>query len=438
MSPPARRAVLIVLALVVLAGGHLRLQSAIHTVVEAPLRSDAGQYFRYAGNLLAHGVYSRAPVAATPPAPDAVRSPGYPVFLLPFLATEAREGTVLLRIHVAQAVLGMLSIALAFLAARAVCGTGPALAVAALVALSPHLVVAGSYVLSETLFAFLLVAALALAGRYAAAPGPGLALAAGLLIGAAALTRPWLQYFVPVVLLWAWLAPARPLRAAHAALLAAGFLVAFAPWVARNVATLGTTSDPHLTINGLHHGMYPDFTYAGDPRTRGYAYRFDPASEAVSRSVGTTLAAIADRFATSPAEHLRWYLLDKPVTLFGWSTIQGAGDVFVYRPLASPYFSDPPFRASRAVMKALHVPLMVLAAAGAVLAWLPGTRARHGEAAAFAARFCALLYLYFVAVHIVTAPYPRYAIPVRPLSFLLAVFALVWSWHAVRRSRAAT
>jgi hypothetical protein len=41
---------------------------------------------------------------------------------------------------------------------------------------------------------------------------------------------------------------------------------------------------------------------------------------------------------------------------------------------------------------------------------------------------------YFVAVHVVTAPFPRYAIPMRPVCYLLAVYAAV-SLFALARGR---
>lgn len=432
MSTSRRTAVFALLACVILAGGHLRLQSAIHTVIEAPLRADAGHYFRYAQNLVTHGIYSLGPVGSDPPAPDAVRSPGYPLFLAPFVRSDAREATVLLRIHLVQALLGTLAIGLAFLAARGPCGDWGALAVATLVAASPHLVVMNSYVLSEALFAFLLAASVALAAHLGAGNRNALAMAAGVFIGLAALTRPWLQYFVPVLWLWAWLGRPPPLNASRTLLLTLGFLLVFGPWVGRNLATLGAASDPRLTINGLHHGMYPDFTYAGDPATFGYPYRFDPESERISASVGATLTAIAGRFAEAPATHLRWYLLGKPLTLFSWSTIQGAGDVFVYTPAASPYFGEGAFRLSHRAMKALHAPLMALAAAGALFAWLPLARRCTTPPALFTIRFAAVLYGYFVAVHLVTAPFPRYAVPMRPIGYLLAIFTLAIVWRAWR------
>src|SRR5690606_17755973 len=46
------------------------------------IAGDINDYVRYAWNLGQHGVYSSAPFSDAPPAPDAFRPPGYPLFLL--------------------------------------------------------------------------------------------------------------------------------------------------------------------------------------------------------------------------------------------------------------------------------------------------------------------------------------------------------------------
>ena len=67
------------------------------TIVVSPLRTDAGEYFSYAYNLRHYKTYSldktwaRAPTNRAP-APDSIRPPGYPVFLL--LAGEPRPTAI--------------------------------------------------------------------------------------------------------------------------------------------------------------------------------------------------------------------------------------------------------------------------------------------------------------------------------------------------------
>jgi hypothetical protein len=80
------------LIIIVIIGAVLRLQSVLHTrIIRHVIRfADTRDYMLYAYNLTNFGVYSRsdaglmssvAGAGAPHPAPDAVRSPGYPLFL---------------------------------------------------------------------------------------------------------------------------------------------------------------------------------------------------------------------------------------------------------------------------------------------------------------------------------------------------------------------
>jgi len=72
-------------------------------------------------------------------------------------------------------------------------------------------------------------------------------------------------------------------------------------------------------------------------------------------------------------------------------------------------------------MKLLHWSLVILALTAAVLAWLPGFGKQLSGTALFTTRLLSLLILYFIALHIVAAPYPRYSIPLRPVIYGLAM-----------------
>ena len=80
---------LMVLLCILILGFTLRIGSAERTVVMNPLRADAGQYFMYAYNLRYKHIYSlqvgNIKDLNSLVLPDSVRSPGYPLFLTPFL-----------------------------------------------------------------------------------------------------------------------------------------------------------------------------------------------------------------------------------------------------------------------------------------------------------------------------------------------------------------
>ena len=73
-------------------------------------------------------------------------------------------------------------------------------------------------------------------------------------------------------------------------------------------------------------------------------------------------------------------------------------------------------------MHALHWPMVILAFFGSVMAWLPLSRIGLKDSTVFPARVASLLLIYYTALHVVGAPFPRYSIPLRPFLFGLALF----------------
>jgi 4-amino-4-deoxy-L-arabinose transferase-like glycosyltransferase len=441
-APRGRRASLILLAAIILLGLDLRLTATTSTQVGIPLRADAADYFMYAYNLRFHGVYSRdkggynAP-EARPPA-DAARYPGYPLFLTLFVDRTLGPLT-LLNITLAQALLGTLLIVLAYRLGRAFLPDWAALGVALLTAISPHLINASVYVLTETWFAFLLTAsllAMIVAMGSQARRWPWLA--AGLLLGAAALTRPGIQYFPLFLVPLLWLSLDGSRRLAAVLLLLVGVAVVLGPWLMRNEMVLDESSDPGLKNAFLHHGMYPDFMYGNDLRTYGFPYRFDPRSSEISRSVGSALTEIKRRFEDEPARYLSWYLLGKPAMLWSWNIVQGAGDAFVYPVTETPYVGNRLFQVTHAAMGWTRRPLVVLAALGTLLAWIPALSRRRSATGRFGLQLCSLLLLYYTAIHMIGAPFPRYSIPVLPLLYAMALFAIIQIFRMGRPAAAET
>ena len=196
-------------------------------------------------------------------------APGYPAFLVPFVEFPP-TGFMLWRINLAQALLGSITVLLALSIFRRIMAEGWALGAGFLTAISPHLISASTYLLTETLFTFLMMLSLWLVVKMIRNNSKAFAFAAGLVIAAAALTRPTLQYFI-VPLTGMLLATRDRDKIARLAIpLLAGFVLAYSPWVVRNLNAIGSTSDPTLMINALQHGMYPDFRYNDIPESTGF------------------------------------------------------------------------------------------------------------------------------------------------------------------------
>lgn len=431
--------VLPILTLILLLGFYLRYESILETEVIKPLRADAGQYFMYAYNLRHKHTYSQQvgnpEDLESPVSPDAIRSPGYPLFLAPFVSGLPTKEMINL-ILLSQVMISTATIFIAFFLFKIFLSPLWSLGALLLVALSPHLIVSNSYVLTETLFCFLLV----VLGWLISSFGKSQSLLSGICIGAvmgiATLVRPSLQFFPLILTLflifqYGWKSGFR-----FSLIILIGFAFTFLPWIARNMITLDTTTDKRLMINFLHHGMYPNFMHDGITESYGFPYRYDPRSEEVSKSTSTVLKEITERFNRQPLEHLKWFILGKPRAYWAWDIVQGAGDVFVYPVRKSPYFEAGHFRWSHQLMFTLHWPLVMLATFGCLMTWFPLSRIGFNVTAIFTLRFCALILIYYTFIHMIGVPFPRYSVPLHPYLYGMAIFVPYILFTSIQKSRA--
>jgi len=422
------------LAIIMLLGLHLRLQAVRQTVVDTPIRADARGYVFYAINLNVFHAYSRSPDAiegkTATPQPDAVCNPAYPLFLTLFFGDNFSEKTILL-ITLAQALLSTLTIGFVYMASTAIIPRSYALLSALFTALSPHLVTANVYLLTESLFCFLLILFLWLLSRWRTSPSNALLLGTGAVLALATLTRPWTQYFIVPLMLLVATSPhiVRPKRCA--ALLGLGFFVLMGLWAGRNLSAVGSISDNTLMISTLHSGIYPGMMYENRPETLGYPYRFDPRVPEIVASMHSVSMEIVRRFREQPMEYFQWYILGKPVMLFSWNIYEGPGDVFIYPVLYTPYADSMLFHATHEIMRTLHEWLVALAALGCLIAWLPGARLGMGDGQLFFVHSISSLFAYFVLIHSIGAPFARYSIPMQPVVYVLALFSI---WQMARLS----
>jgi 4-amino-4-deoxy-L-arabinose transferase-like glycosyltransferase len=256
-----RTAVVLVLALALVA----RLAFVAATPGYRPIHDDR-DYDRLGCAILTLGAYPAAGprvtaascrAGARPPARaprrTAYRPPGYPAFLAAVYGVTApltdHRWTAA---RIAQAVLGTVAVALVGLIAWQVWGgTIGLVALALAAAWLPWIVVGGSLV-SETVFVPLMLASIAsvLALRRSSHPVRW-AVASGLLVGLAALTRSnGLLLLIPL-LIGSW---RRGPRAAAALALAA--VVVIAPWTVRNAAAFHAFVPVSTELGGTIAGTY--------------------------------------------------------------------------------------------------------------------------------------------------------------------------------------
>jgi 4-amino-4-deoxy-L-arabinose transferase-like glycosyltransferase len=241
-----------------LAGLALRIAFALGYWVNQPLTHDEREYLAL-GRSVARGEGFRYP--ADEPSPGTAqqfgRAPGYPVFLAALGVTTPADHAPR-RVQIAQAFVGALGILLIATIAGRVAGPRAAVIAAAIAAVYPPLVWMPSYVLSETLYSTVaLAAALALTprpiedrgsrveegGAHAAEVrvfrssilGPRSSIVGAVLTGIAILIRPAMLFFVPLAALW--------LLWQRRTTLAIGFMLVAAlcvlPWTIRNHRVYG-------------------------------------------------------------------------------------------------------------------------------------------------------------------------------------------------------
>ncbi len=417
----------LLLAAILALGSYLRFETVDSTRIDHPFLTDSINYIAYAYNLKIYGIYSLDPALLRaepgPPEPDAQRTPGYPLFLYAFTGTTDID-RFYGRVKSAQVIMSSLTILLTFMLTRVMIGQGAALLAAGLVAITPHLVMLNIYVVSETLFLFLCMAAflpLTMGQRI----GQGRAwFWFGTLLALAFMVRPSMQYYTLFFALFLWRAQGLEGRGRLLAASLLPILALFGVWWGRNLITLGFLSDPTVTVNTILHGIYPDFMYQGMEASYGFPYRYDPRAGEIGASLGGVLTTLWERASADPATYLRWYL-SKPFHIFDWGIIQGQGDIFLYPVEDSPYGHKALFVRSRELMLALHPWLVYLAYLGALLVWLPRSILRLPAQGVVAARLVSLFYIYNMLAHIAVIPLPRYGIPLRPFTYILALVPLV-------------
>lgn len=253
---------------------------------DAGVFADMAQYHERALALLTTGTL-----------PDALRGPGYPALLA---AAYALGGPTFWTARVANALVGgLLTLVTGVVAARA--GAGPRAWVAsAIVALYPALVLSSVYLMPDTLYALLALAALLLVRHRA----PAFAVPAGVVAALAILTRSVGLALVGVsVLVGAWAVATRqaPSRLAwsRVAIFVAACLLALAPWLRFTTRVAGgplldATSGMNVLL-GNHAGATGRLQMADDAPLRqqfvhGAASEADANARALRAGVSWALA----------------------------------------------------------------------------------------------------------------------------------------------------
>lgn len=419
----------ILIGISILYGTHLRYVAITQTEVYIPIRADAFDYFNYASNLATWGIYSKQAVdknSLEPPVPDSLRSVGFPAFASLFI-TDNVNASVDSAIF-AQTFLQILCLILLTIVIVNLLGIGWAIPTVFLLWSFPHLVSVNVYYLSESLFSSALAVLVFLLWYFSKESNislKGISIC-GFFLGITALIRPSMEYFPLFVVFFTALFSREALKKALLFTLFA--LIPIVIWKLRNVAVIGSWSDPYLMINSLYHGSFPNFMYNNDPSTFGFPYRFDPDAQKFQAGIGAALGLIWERFLVSPLQYLYWYVIGKQTYLWQWNIVAGQGDIFIYPIIMSPYTYLVDMKATHAIHHIVHNVWVVIGLfATLTILFLTSIKKIKLNLVWI---FIALFIFYAMLLHAVVAPFPRYSIPYKilllPLSFYCIKESLLW------------
>jgi hypothetical protein len=107
-----------------------------------------------------------------------------------------------------------------------------------------------------------------------------------------------------------------------------------------------------------------------------------------------------------------------------------SADIMIYPTERTPFYEDLHFAMMRMASRLLHWPLMLGALFAMALLGFRRRLLRLGVASPqlVASGLVGIVVAYAIAFHMIVAPFPRYAIPFRPLLFVLALLAVRAAW----------
>jgi 4-amino-4-deoxy-L-arabinose transferase-like glycosyltransferase len=410
-----------------LLGLGLRLGYQDASVVSNPVRADAAKYFAAALNLRQWSAYSLEMPGPEAPKTRTDLSPGYPIFLSTFLAPRSTMEAAYVQIRRTQALLGAITVLFTFLLARQSLTLPWAGMAAGFTALSPHLIAIDDYLLTESLFTFLLMSGTLMLAISWRRESRLLALVSGILLALSARVRA-IGFLLPIVLAPTLFLPG-PLRLVaryrsrvlSVALVVVGALVVFG--MHRVFVGLYVTNTDTVQVE-------PEQFVAWSRPLSYLENAFRPPRFAVE-GLSHVLVDHGDRdwksptpegFWNQPGAYLKWNLGGKLLTLWSFDNSYN-GDVYIYPMKRKGFEENRLLKIVHSSMRALHWPLFALTLLAPVL-WIHRWRSGRLRAEQMALVIPMLAFAYFIGTLLLVSWLPRYSIPVRPLSYVLAAASL--------------
>ena len=410
--------------LIALISAWFRVSYFQQTIIDIPVRGDAAHYVQYASNIINYGTFSKSSGSSSP-APDSFWAPGYPTFLaFSIIVAEKLNRDPYTVVMYFQVFLGVLISILTLSLGRTFLGEAWSILPALLVSVSPHLISIGGYLLSETLYSFMLLAAMYSLSRAFIEKKGWLFTVSGFLFGLAYLVNP-VMFFTPIFLIFT---AGLVLRYTDPGLLVSlkynlisclmVFFLIVGAWSVRNMVSVpsGQPSGRDRLLINLIIGTHSDYydIYLANPRNPNNPADMD--SKNIKGSYAAFTSLLLERAAKDPGHYAKWYLIDKPILLWSWDILMGQGDIYIY-PVKISFFDKSKIAlAVHILMKAIHYWILAFSLMGMIFLF------KGSGPSPIVPLFLYITVIYISAVYVVTQAEPRYSIPLRPEMFLCAGF----------------
>lgn len=414
----------------------LRLYYVLHAQVLQPVNQphvtgDAVDYYRYAWNMVHHGVFSSSSPESLQVIANSFRDPGYPTLLalwmLVFPDFDRWYGVVLLT----QALLGALTVVLMVMATRRWLPAWALAAAAVGMAIWPHCLAMPSFLLSENLLAPLsagaaLLSAEAASRRIAASWG-----GAGFAWSLAGMTNAVMLPVATVIGVVLLLRRLESRQCIMALILAS--LVLPAAWGVRSMTIPSPRTSGSRVVMNFVQGSWPSYHDDYQLSAQGSVEAILALAVEGNEMQELTdhpregMRAILQRMGGDPGKYLRWYL-SKPALLWSWDIRIGQGDIYVYPTKMSPLKAGGSLEWIEILCFILNPLIGVLALIGAACACL-SRRPRPDLLVV------ALVPLFVTAVYTTLQSEPRYSVAFRGFEIVLAAYAMTVAHRWVRERR---
>lgn len=425
----------------------LRMLYQYEAIVDNPIRGDSWQYFFTAYNLHRYNAFSDD-VHLEGKIPRLRRtdlSPGYPVFLSFFMNEKLLLETCINRILAVQAILGALTSVMVFIITRLSLPLIWAVFAGIVTAIDPHLIAIDGYILTESLFAFLVTAGILtfiLSWRYQMVSASFLA---GIIFTFSYLVRPVNQLLFFIIFLYS----VKPIRNGFerlkwksmiaAMIIGATIVLGWNHVFLKHTATDASGRAP-TEIYSSTTGFWRAFLYGTYPgildEQRNFLRDQDPELPQMLKNKSYAFKILRDRVRDNPMQYLKWYLGGKILFLWEWDHVYG-DDVYIYPMIRKPFEENRILTFFHRIARSLHWPLYCLTLlAPIIMLILLRKNQIEGNERLLLLPVC--VFLYYIVIFTILQPTTRYGIPVHPPATILAFGAMFWLIKFFRKYRPCT